>query len=73
MKSWIIDLLLSNSGGYLSSILLIDLLLLGLLLLIIWNLVLPALHNYRLAKRLDLICGTDTKHWFYGHTKKVGA
>ena len=66
-----LDTLLISGGGFLSSRLLFDALVLLPVVYFIVKVLVPVFRQYRLALNLDRICGSEPRHWFYGHMKTV--
>ena len=60
-------------SGFISSWLWIELALLSLCTMLLLKLFFPLFKGYRLGSKLNSLFGTDEhRHWFYGHTRKVG-
>ena len=70
---WLSDHLGAGSG-FVSTWLFVDLFILFFVVLIAQKLIFPVIKSYRMGVFLTDLCGSDgdTRHWFYGHLKKVG-
>ena len=71
MNSYFLEFFIYSGTGFVFSRLLADVLVLLLLLHFIREVALPVIKNYRLALYLDRICGSERRHWLYGHLLKV--
>ena len=71
MNSPLIEILLHPKSGVVFSKLLFDFLALIPVLYVLKNIVVPVIRNYRLAVSLDQACGSEPRHWFYGHLERV--
>jgi len=71
MNSYFIGILLSTKTGFVFSRLIFDVFALLLILNFTVKVILPIIRKYRLALYLDRTCGSEPRHWLYGHLKIV--
>jgi len=71
MNSRFIEVMLNTGSGIFFSRLLFDVLSVFPVFYFIQKIFVPVIRQYRLALHLDQICGSEPRHWFYGHMKRV--
>ena len=65
------EFLLSPGEGFLFSRLIFDGVALLAILYITIKVIIPIIRKYRFSTFIDQLCGSEPRHWFFGHLQKV--